>query len=201
VRKTYLPIYYPSFIENIVVYFLLRRRKKRYGYPFRQIKLITNKDVDEKYQHTIVDVEDYDKLTKYHWQLYGNESKKYYAVRFNDTRITRMHREILNASAGDVVDHRNGNGLDNRKANLRIATIAQNHYNRRKTTRATTSKYKGVHFQRDEKKYRAQIGCKGKRINLGNFNNEIDAAKAYDEAAKLYFGEFAFLNFPQPQKL
>jgi hypothetical protein len=106
-----------------------------------------------------------------------------------------MHREILNAPAGVFVDHKDGDGLDNRKENLRIVTSAQNQQNRRKISRKTTSKYKGVYFRRENKKYCALICCKGKRMHLGYFDNEIDAAKAYDQAAKKFFGEFARLNF------
>jgi hypothetical protein len=108
-----------------------------------------------------------------------------------------MHRVIMNAPADRFVDHKHGEGLDNRKENLRIVTCAQNQYNRRKmTTRQTSSKYKGVYFRKNYKKYCAQIRYKGKRMHLGYFDNETDAAKAYDEAAKKLFGEFARLNFP-----
>jgi len=183
-----LNFYYPSFIESIVVYFLLRYRKKHYGYEFRRIKLTKGK-------YVIVDVEDYPKLAGYDWQLYESESKNFYAVRLDRDKLVKMHREIMNDPAGLFVDHKNGDGLDNRKKNLRIATRAQNQFNRRKTSAKTTSKYKGVHLYRKRNKYRAIIGCRGKRIFLGYFDNEIDAAKAYDEAAKKYHGEFAKLNF------
>jgi hypothetical protein len=134
-------------------------------------------------------------LDGYDWQLFESESKNFYAVRLDGNKIVKMHREIMNAPAGVFVDHRYGDGLDNRKVNLRIATRAQNQYNRRKTSKKTTSKYKGVHLDRNRNKYRAIIGCSGKRIFLGYFDNETDAAKAYDEAAKKYHGEFAKLNF------
>jgi hypothetical protein len=187
VSKLHLTIPYPSFIENIVVYFLLRRRKKRFGYAFRRIKVARD-------QFAVVDPEDYQKLSEYDWQLWESNGNLY-AYRQEHKKYIKMHREILNAPAGSIVDHRYGDGLDNRKVNLRIATIAQNQHNRRKTARQTTSKYKGVSFKRDRKKYYAQIGCNSKRINLGSFDNEVDAAKAYDEAAKKLFGEFARLNF------
>jgi hypothetical protein len=101
----------------------------------------------------------------------------------------------MNAPAGSIVDHKYGDGLDNRKINLRIATEAQNRYNRRKTSKRTSSKYKGVYYKKQCSKYCAVIGCNGKKTFLGHFDNEIDAAKAYDEAAKKLFGEFARLNF------
>jgi len=94
-----------------------------------------------------------------------------------------------------VVDHINGNGLDNRKANLRLATRRQNQFNRRQRCDAVLSKYKGVTFRKKTNKWLVRIGYCGRRINLGLFDNETDAAKAYDEAAKELFGEFAALNF------
>jgi hypothetical protein len=180
----------PKLIANLVLFFLLRYRKKHYGYTFRRIKLTKDK-------YAIVDAEDYEKLAQDDWHLYVSKSKNYYAFRYEDGKFIKMHRVIMNAPAGVFIDHRYGNGLDNRKINLRIATIAQNQYNRRKTSRKTTSKYKGVFFKKDMNKYCATICLKGKRTHLGYFDNEIDAAKAYDEAAKKLFGEFAALNFPQ----
>ena len=182
------PVFVPAFIVRFCVWFLLRHRRKRYGYEFRRIKLTKGK-------YAIVDVEDYPKLDGYDWQLFESESKNFYAVRLDGNKLVKMHREIMNAPAGVFVDHRYGDGLDNRKKNLRIATRAQNQYNRRKTSGKTSSKYKGVHLDRNRNKYRAIIGCNRKRIFLGYFDNETDAAKAYDEAAKKYHGEFAKLNF------
>lgn len=188
-EKITVTIPIPKIIMSIVLWFVLRHRKKHYGYTFRRIKLTKDK-------YAIVDVEDYSKLAQDDWHLYGNESKNYYAARFDGGKIVKMHRQILNAPPGSIVDHRYGNGLDNRKENLRIATISQNLYNRRKTSKKTTSKYKGVHLKRESSKYAAAISCNGKRIFLGYFENEIDAARAYDNAAKIYHGEFAVLNFP-----
>ena len=94
------------------------------------------------------------------------------------------------------VDHINGNGLDNRKANLRLATGTQNGYNRRKTRKRTWSKYKGVTFDKRRKKWEGKIVINGRKQHLGSFTNELDAGRAYDEAAKKYHGEFALLNFP-----
>jgi hypothetical protein len=146
-------------------------------------------------KYTVVDVEDYPKLAQYDWQLYESKSKNLYAVRFDNGNFIKMHRVIMNAPLGKIVDHKYGDGLNNRKVNLRIVTKAQNQLNRRKTTAKTTSKYKGVHFDKCKNKYRVAISCNYKRTFLGYFVNEIDAAKAYDEAAKKYHGEFAVLNF------
>ena len=186
--KSYLHIPVPDFIERLCVWFLLRHRKKHYGFTFRRIKLTGGK-------YAIVDVEDYQELSQYPWQIWETERNSCYAVRYCGKKIIYMHRQIMNAPAGVFFDHRYGNSLDNRKVNLRIATRVQNQYNRRKISRKTTSKYKGVHLKRNMKKYCATIGFNGKKTHLGCFENEIDAAKAYDEAAKKLFGEFAKLNF------
>jgi hypothetical protein len=92
------------------------------------------------------------------------------------------------------VDHINGNGLDNRKSNLRICTHQQNCENSRKRKKSF-SKYKGVYWSKNAKKWVAQITIDGKSKHLGYFELEEDAAAAYDKAAVKYFGEFACLNF------
>jgi hypothetical protein len=93
------------------------------------------------------------------------------------------------------IDHINGDGFDNRRANLRLATSTQNNYNRRITSRLT-SKYKGVDYRPSKKAYRARITVNKKKIFLGYFPDEISAAKAYDIAAKKYHKQFAVSNFP-----
>jgi len=97
-------------------------------------------------------------------------------------------------SDGYVIDHINGCGLDNRRANLRLASAAQNAWNSGK--RNPNSGYKGVWFARDKNLWRAAIVCNGRRIHLGYFNDKCEAAKAYDMAAKKYHKDFAVLNFP-----
>ena len=106
-----------------------------------------------------------------------------------------MHRKIMKYDGPLVVDHINGNGLDNRKDNLRIVTPEQNNYNTVKGFNRGSSRYKGVGKCKDRQKWYARIGYKGRRINLGMFDNEIDAAKAYDEAARELYREYAHLNF------
>lgn len=114
----------------------------------------------------------------------------------------KMHRMIMNASKGFVVDHINHNGLDNRKANLRLVTNAQNSYNRPCfKKKGSPSQYKGVYWSKRDNKWQVQISCKGKVKTIGQFKDEIQAAKAYDKAAKKYHGEFAYLNFSQTWRI
>ena len=109
-----------------------------------------------------------------------------------------MHREIIEVPDGMFVDHINHRGLDNRKANVRPATPADNARNARYPKRKNaTSKYRGVWYNKKKKRFRAVIGINNTRKIIGNYKNEIDAAKAYDKAAKKYYGEFAMLNFPE----
>jgi len=167
-------------------------RRIRYGYPFRRIPLTRGK-------YAIVDPEDYERLNKHKWHTNIGRNTCY-AVRtaFKDgKRIhTKMHRVIINAPRHLLVDHINHNGLDNRKANLRTATIAQNNVNRASyKTKNSPSKYKGVYWSKRDKKWQVQICHNNKRKHIGQFDNEIQAAKAYDEAAKKYHKEFAVLNF------
>lgn len=108
-----------------------------------------------------------------------------------------MHQEIIEVPEGMVVDHINHDSMDNRCANLRPATFSQNMCHRRKRSGAKTSKYKGVYWKKKNRKWVARIGFQKKEIHLGYFRSEIDAARAYDRAARKYHGEFASLNFPE----
>jgi len=107
-----------------------------------------------------------------------------------------MHREVLKVKDNEMIDHINGNGLDNRKENLRLATRSQNMQNSKKRKK-TSSKYKGVGWSKKTKKWRARIWTvSGKCIHIGYFVSELDAAKAYDEKAKELFGSYYSPNFP-----
>jgi hypothetical protein len=105
-----------------------------------------------------------------------------------------MHRLILPDT--EMVDHINHDGLDNRRSNLRPATQGQNQGNVTKTSRATTSQYKGVSWYPRYCKWIARAPRGARQATIGYFDSEVDAALAYDYVAREYFGEFACLNFP-----
>lgn len=108
----------------------------------------------------------------------------------------KFYHKILKSSSG-LTDHINGNILDNRRSNLRIANYNQNSSNRKKPIHGITSKYKGVRWHKVGRKFVAQIVVKYKAMHLGSFIIEEDAARAYDEAARKYFGDFGRYNFPK----
>lgn len=150
----------------------------------------------------MVDDDDYERLTRKSWHA-RVAPHTVYAIRTialpgKKYTGTAMHREVLNLSVNDgkIVDHIDGNGLNNQKSNLRIATFSGNSANKRKK-RDTSSRFIGVYLYRNgETKSRAWGACirKGKNIFLGYYEKEVDAARAYNEAAKRIHGEFAKLN-------
>ena len=146
---------------------------------------------------------DYKGLREYEW--FAQKGKGcFYAVRRargpkgNKPATIYMHHELIDVADGLLIDHVNQDSMDNRRANLRGATRAQNIRNRKKFSNSSSSKYKGVSWRKKTRKWEVLITFERKRIFLGCFHSEIDAAKAYDRAAIKYHGEFASLNFPQP---
>jgi hypothetical protein len=145
----------------------------------------------------IVDAADYEWLSKHKWFANGNERTGFYAARWlPNHKMLLMHRAIMDPPKGMIVDHINGNPLNDRRSNLRICSRKQNARNTR-GVRGTSSRFKGVHFHQWSGKWIASICYNGKQIYLGSFDNEIEAAKAYDRKAHELFGEFARLNFPE----
>ncbi len=140
--------------------------------------------------YAIVDAADYEWLSQYNWRLQNG-----YAVRRDKTRTTHMHREIMDLPKGMMVDHINHNKRANRRASLRICTPQQNTHNNGKHA-DSSSRFKDVGYSKDREKWFAKIWFEGRRIWLGCFLDETEAARAYDGAAVEHFGAFAHLNFP-----
>jgi len=148
-----------------------------------------------RWYFAIVDVEDFEWLSRFRWcVLCSREGNPRYAARRENNRFVLMHRMIADVPRGMDVDHVNGNGLDNRRHNLRVCTRSENLQNMR--PRGGSSRFKGVYWHKRDKVWRAYINVNKVRLSLGSFHDEIDAARAYDEAARKDFGDFARLNFP-----
>jgi hypothetical protein len=184
----------PNWLENLVLFTLRIYHTIRLRRDVRIIPLTKRK-------FAIVDPADYLWLINFNWHVISSNGYFYPCRRVSveevyPSKTIQMNREILNAPPDLLVDHINHDTLDNRRCNLRPATYAQNGYNRRKLKKSKSSIYKGVTFHKRSNRYRATICVNGRSIYLGQFKSESDAAKAYDEAAKKYFGEFACLNFP-----
>lgn len=147
----------------------------------------------------LVDAEDADRVLQHRWCPKVNRSGSIYAQSGSGSSSrspTYLHRFVLDLSSGDLsVDHINGDGLDNRRSNLRICNQSQNLANQRKR-KNSTSRYKGVSWHTRGKKWAAGIMVDGKQLHLGNYDSEMEAAFAYDAAARQHFGDFARPNFP-----
>jgi hypothetical protein len=146
--------------------------------------------------NAIVDVEDFERVSQHNWHaLWNKTSHSYYARRSAKPSIL-MQRFILGYVGPKDIDHENRNSLDNRRKNLRICTRSQNGHNSGNYSHNTTG-LKGVHWNKLEHRWKSQIRVNGKHIYLGGgFISAEEAAKAYDEAARKYYGEFAVVNFP-----
>jgi hypothetical protein len=146
----------------------------------------------------IIDDEYFEELNKFKWQASTTGYARRSEFLNGKRKYVSMHRSITDAKAGEMVDHINGNRLDNRRCNLRVCNNSQNQMNSRSSFNGKSSKYKGVcKFQpkgRRKIKWMASIGKDGKKKTLGYYDTEIAAAHAYNQAAKELFGEFALLN-------
>lgn len=139
----------------------------------------------------IVDDADYDYLSQFKWYMSSHGYAR--TCRTVARKEISMHRLVIGAKDGELVDHINHNKLDNRKSNLRICTRSENQMNRKAIKGA--SAYKGVFKSLSaEKPWKAVISFGGKRVNLGQYPTEVEAAFAYDLAAKEYHKEFACIN-------
>lgn len=149
-----------------------------------------------------VDDADFEYLSQFKWRRSFTRSRqnpKIYAIRHirgDDNAGLLMHRELLQPQRGRIIDHINGNGLDNQRANLRICSIAENSRNRGVPLKGS-SPFKGVCLEKASGRYVAKITVNYKAIALGHYHDPVDAAHAYDAAARKYHGEFAYFNFPE----
>lgn len=152
--------------------------------------------IDNKYSYL---------LENYSWSVrayFNSNSYKYYVAfdptkRNNNLKNKLLHRIILNCKKHQIVDHIDGNGLNNQLCNIRVCTQMQNTHNTNRHKDKTSSKYKGVFKSKEKgrrKIWKAEICFNGKRSHLGWFTLEKEAALAYNEAAIKYFGEFAKPN-------
>ena len=147
---------------------------------------------------TIVDDEDYEMLSQYKWHVTNGNNKYAATAKFVNGKIVRisMHRlvmGIIKSPRSVEVDHIDGNGLNNKRSNLRIC---ERKHNARNTRTHNKSGYRGINIIRDKWGvwYAANISVDKKRIYLGCFDNPLTAAIAYNNAAIKYHGEFARLN-------
>ena len=140
--------------------------------------------------YTYVDAADYESLSKHSWYLANG-----YAARREKRRTILMHNEIMKPPKGKIVDHANHNKLDNTRLNLRNCTRQQNMQNTRKHV-DSSSQFKGVGYSKQHGRWYARIFFEGRQVWLGLFDEEVEAARAYDYRAVQCFGPYANPNFP-----
>jgi hypothetical protein len=192
-----LTIRIPVWLDRICVWPILLYRRLVFGQPYRRIYLGDG-------IYTKVDPDVYYEKCRFRWFL-SNGTKSYPArtIKTGPRKIRRsfLHREIIKPRKGKLVDHRDNDPFNNLRSNLRPATFSQNMSNRPKFKKKTSSKYLGVSWNKQHKKWGVKIRCmqKGRSIliHLCYTGDEIEAARAYDMAALKYHKIFANLNFPR----
>ena len=148
-------------------------------------------------QVALVDDEDFERLSDHKWCAQWHPRRQLFVAVRSTPRPNRMTilmaRQVMNAPPGMEVDHRDHNTLNNQRGNLRICTVSQNQGNARNRA-GCSSQFKGVCWDRQKQKWLARIRKNYKLHHLGRFNDETEAARAYNQAAVEMFGEFAHLN-------
>lgn len=146
-------------------------------------------------QVTVIDFDDYEKIRGMKWCAQSRKGR-FHAARYFGKKYDYLHRFLLNAPAGIEVDHRDGDGLNNQRYNLRLATKEHQRWGYKRPKTNCTSSFRGVSWYSQWGRWVAEITFKKKKIRLGGFDNEEDAARAYDAKARELFGEWASPNFP-----
>jgi hypothetical protein len=145
-----------------------------------------------------VDDEDFELVSKYHWfaRVCNHTMYAVANIRLANGKYSSliMHRLIMGAQKGQLVDHRDCNGLNNCRYNLRFCNSQENHFNQRKTNKKRSSKYKGVSLFKRDNNYSASIGFCGRKLHIGYYNTEKEAAIARNKVELELFGDFAHLN-------
>lgn len=141
----------------------------------------------------LIDDEDFELVSQYKWHAHKNKNV-FYARSSMDGENILLHRFILNTPDGIEIDHKDRDGLNCTRENMRLATHTQNNANRG-MLRNNTSGYRGVRFYKASGSWQSAISVNAVHKHLGYFDSPIEAARAYDEAAHELFGEFAQLNF------
>jgi hypothetical protein len=160
--------------------------------PFVWLKLTQDK-------YAKIDHEDAERVMNYGpWTAHNDNKDRWYAVSRHNGMKLLLHRFLMGVTnPKDIVDHINNNGLDNRRDNLRVVTKQQNNQNTRPNPKSR-SPYKGVSFHSRDNRWLARIYFNNRRYELGRFpptpEGELDAAKAYNQKAKEFYGDFAYLN-------
>lgn len=142
----------------------------------------------------IIDAADFDKVRNWKWSALERPGRSPYAMRQQNNQTIYLHRFLMDAPDGLEVDHEDGNGLNCRRSNLRIATHQQNMHNYSKWSKPTSSQFKGVAWDRARSKWRASIKVNRRNKFLGRFDSEVAAAVAYNAGAIRFHGQFAKLN-------
>lgn len=157
------------------------------------MKLIDCSTLKHPNTFAVVDDEDFHLLNKLSWAANYSGGNLYAKTRIDQQPVS-MHRMVMKAKQSDIIDHKDSNGLNNSKNNLRITDFKGNARNRRKARGVYSSKYKGVNWKSERNRWRAQIYLGDKLFFLGHFKKETEAARAYNVAAERMFGEYAKLN-------